>query len=121
MAADINKGNDISHMDEIVADFGALGLWRWKHGVYPGTWLQISGANAGGALAVDDDCDGGQELQVDFGSLGLWRYDAAGGAGTWISDLLGCGSMTVTTPSGFRFPASARMKCFNGMILLLAA
>lgn len=87
VAADINKGNDVSHMDEIVCDFGPLGLWAFElTAAYGGTWYQISGADADGAFAVDDDCDEGQELQVDFGNLGLWTYD--GGAWSQISSLI---------------------------------
>jgi len=54
--------------DEIMVDFGSLGLWYYNAGV----WTQMSGVNPEGMISatllnVNDD-----ELVVDFGSLGLW-------------------------------------------------
>jgi len=56
--------------DELVADFGAAGLWVWDYDGWPGTWTQITTSNAEGAVASDDDGDGTQEFQVDSGAWG---------------------------------------------------
>ena len=64
--------------DEIIGDFGALGLWTWSYSSYPGSWTQISGLNAEWAFAADDDDDTHQEIFVDFGTTGLWHWDNDG-------------------------------------------
>ena len=63
---DCSKGGPAAGRPDLVADFGALGLWVRK----AGAWSQLSGAD---------------ELAVDFGSLGLWLWNA--GAWTRISVL----------------------------------
>jgi hypothetical protein len=67
--------------DELVVDFGSIGLWFWNEG----SWVQLSGVNPSGMFAVDDDHDGKDEIHVDFGSLGLWRCDLDGYVWTQLS------------------------------------
>ena len=75
---------------DLIADFDTEGLWAWDYEGGQGRWALLSGADAQGGIAIDDDGDGREELQVDFGPLGLWRYDlgasnAALDGGTWSS------------------------------------
>jgi hypothetical protein len=68
--------------DEIIGDFGALGLWMWEPGVataFPGIWTQLSGVNASWEFAADDDYDTYQELFANFGAIGIWHYDVTNG------------------------------------------
>ena len=67
---------------DLVADFGASGLWRWDYTGYPGRWTQLTADNAEAGIAVDDDHDYREELQIDFGDEGLWRYDLD--TGSWF-------------------------------------
>ena len=73
--------------DKIIGDFGALGLWIWNYGAYPGAWTQISGLSAEWAFAADDDNDTHQEIFVDFGATGLWHWDNDGPLWTQYSGL----------------------------------
>ena len=59
--------------DELVADFGSLGLWARS----AGAWLQLSGTNADGMIGVDVDGSADQEIAGDFGALGLWFWNNA--------------------------------------------
>ena len=61
--------------DELIVDFGALGLWRWDYNGYPGNWAQWSGVNPWAMFATDDDEDGIDEVHVDFDTMGVWRLD----------------------------------------------
>ncbi len=61
-----------------MADFGATGVWYWD-GL---AWLQLSGVNPEGMIALDDDGGGTDEIQVDFGTIGVWRFQFDDGA--WI-------------------------------------
>ena len=72
---------------ELIAGFGANGVWVWQHNGYPGIWQQISGATSSGAFVVQDDSDDPLELYVDFASLGLWRYNFVGSTWTQVSGL----------------------------------
>jgi hypothetical protein len=68
--------------DEIIGDFGSLGLWMWEPGAssdFPGTWTELSGANAVWEFGTDENGDGVQELYVNFGTLGVWRYSSTSG------------------------------------------
>ncbi len=63
--------NSADAADEIVADFGATGLWYYDNG----SWSQISGLNADsiiGALTINTADD---EIVADFGATGLWYWD----------------------------------------------
>lgn len=85
VAADVNKGNDVSHVDEIVGDFGSSGLWVFElTAIYGGTWHQISGANPEWILGAHFTAVSGWEVVADFGSLGLWRWKHSGYPGTWL-------------------------------------
>jgi hypothetical protein len=68
--------------DEIIGDFGSVGLWMWQPGAsvdYPGIWTMLSGVNAAWMFATDEDGDGVQEMYVNFGTLGVWRYSTTTG------------------------------------------
>ncbi len=58
-----------------MADFGGLGLWLWKAGV----WSQISGARAENVVAGNVDAVAGEEVFADFGALGLWKWQRPSG------------------------------------------
>lgn len=62
-------------VDDIVADFGSVGLWLWS----AGGWSSITGVNPDGMIAADTDGDNKDEVVVDFGAVGLWIWDD----GTW--------------------------------------
>ena len=59
--------------DELVVDFGSIGLWHWN-----GTWNILTGDNPEYIVVADTDGNNLDELVIDFGSLGLWRWN-----GTW--------------------------------------
>jgi parallel beta-helix repeat protein len=65
--------------NQIVGDFGALGLWR----LAVGAWSQMSGVNPEGMIAVNVDAQADQEAAVDFGNVGLWLWNS--GAWTQLS------------------------------------
>ncbi|OGD22842.1 MAG: hypothetical protein A2W03_03675 [Candidatus Aminicenantes bacterium RBG_16_63_16] len=57
--------------DEIVADFGALGLWLWD----TSQWTQLTDADSEYVISADVTGDGSDEIAVDFGSAGLWVWN----------------------------------------------
>ncbi len=75
--ADINPEN--SFKDEIVVDFGDLGIWIYEQMV----WHQISGENPDWVQAAALDGSPGAEVVVDFGTRGLWRWARSGYPGDW--------------------------------------
>ncbi len=75
VAADTDGDAD----DEIIGDFGALGLWLNDGG----SWTVLSGARTDAIVPADTDADGAAELASGFGALGLWLWD--GGAWTQLS------------------------------------
>jgi len=61
--------------NELVTDFGSIGLWRRAAGV----WTQMSGVNADGMIGVNTDGNADQEVAADFGTVGLWLWNS----GAW--------------------------------------
>ena len=62
--------------DELVANYGANGLWRYDQ---PGGWSQLNTIGAGQMTALDIDNDGQDELAVNFSGNGIWIYDPTNG------------------------------------------
>ena len=54
--------------DELVADFGASGIWRWD----AGDWTQISTSNPESMILAEYDGNDDDEIFLDLGSAGLW-------------------------------------------------
>jgi hypothetical protein len=77
LMADVNPGN--SFKDEVVADFGSLGLWVYEQM----TWHQISGANPEWIMAVSLADSPAKQVIVDLGAEGLWRWSYSGYPGDW--------------------------------------
>jgi hypothetical protein len=75
--ADVNPGNGFR--DEVVADFGGLGIWVYEQL----TWHQISGTNPDWILAVSLDEFPGKEVIADLGDQGIWRWAHSGYPGDW--------------------------------------
>ncbi len=57
--------------DEVVADFGAIGLWYYNDG----NWTQLSGLDPEGIIAARTKDPLDDELVADFGAIGLWYWD----------------------------------------------
>ena len=77
---------DGDHQEEIVGDFGALGVWLYDHP----NWTCLTDLNPEALLIQDHDGDGVDELVGDFGIQwakpefsGLWLWD--GGALTHLN------------------------------------
>src|SRR4030067_2690483 len=86
VTANVNKQNDTTNIDEIVCDFGALGIWVME-GIsvnYAGNWNMISGANSDTIMSARFASDGNEAILGDFGSLGLWKWTYAGYPGNWV-------------------------------------
>jgi hypothetical protein len=77
IAADTDGGAD----DEVVGDFGALGLWLRVGD----SWAELSGVNAESLVSADVDGDGVAEVAAGFGNLGLWLWN--GGVWAQLSGL----------------------------------
>ena len=69
----------LTDSDELVGDFGAVGLWLFNAGL----WTQLSGVNADYVTSANLDGTGGKEIAGDFGATGLWLWNA--GAWTQLS------------------------------------
>ena len=86
VAADVNTANDAANIDEVIVDFGAVGLWVME-GIgasYDSTWNLISGVNPGWIISAKFVSGGGEAVLGDFGSLGLWKWTYNGYPGTWV-------------------------------------
>ena len=63
----IAANTDGGSSEELVVDFGGVGMWLLESGI----WTQI-GDDAENMIAADTDGDGDKEIFADFASLGLW-------------------------------------------------
>jgi hypothetical protein len=59
---------DGDSQDEVVGDFGALGLWSNNGGV----WNVLAGSDAEHMIVIDREPDGAHEIVADFGASALW-------------------------------------------------
>ena len=87
-------------VDDIVADFGPVGLWLWSAGVWArltGTDPPLPAANPDGMIAADTNGDNKDEIVVDFGPVGLWLWDD--GVWTQMSGV-NAGGMIATDTDG---------------------
>ena len=66
---------DADGADEVLGDFGAVGMWLYNGGA----WSQSSGVNADYLAVADLDGSGGAEIVGDFGPTGLWVWNT----GAW--------------------------------------
>ena len=71
------KAQELTEMDgentnEIVGDFGALGIW-----LYHGIWTKISGGNPEELVALDLNGDLTDEIVGDFSGLGIYLYNGS--------------------------------------------
>ena len=57
--------------DELVADFGAIGLWYFNDGA----WTQLSGLNVEAVISACTKDPSDDELVADFGATGVWYWD----------------------------------------------
>jgi V8-like Glu-specific endopeptidase len=92
---DIDAGNiDANAKDELIGDFGGLGLGLWAYYNYT-YWSTLTGADAYAIANGDIDNDGISEVVASFSS-GTWTYDGTYG---WnnisprISENLACGDL----------------------------
>ncbi|GEM_PF-5735128 len=83
LMADVNPGN--AFKDEVVADFGSLGLWVYEQMI----WHQISGTNPEWIMAFSPDDSPAEQVIVDLAAEGLWKWRYKGYPGEWalISNL----------------------------------
>jgi len=65
--------------EEIVGDFGSIGLWVY----HDGTWSQLTAANPEWIFAVKWGDVADWELIADFGTAGLWTWNYTGYPGSW--------------------------------------
>jgi len=77
LMADVNPGNTFK--DEVIADFGSLGLWVYEQMV----WHQISGTNPEWIMAVRLADAPARRVIVDLGAEGLWKWTYSGYPGDW--------------------------------------
>ncbi len=61
--------------DELLVDFGTLGIWYYN----AGTWTQESGVNPQAMITLEHPGASDAEIAVDFGTLGLWYWNE----GSW--------------------------------------
>jgi M6 family metalloprotease-like protein len=64
----IRANIDGAGADELVGDFGAVGVWLYASG----SWQCLSSVNPDSLIAADVDGDGADELVGDFGAVGMW-------------------------------------------------
>jgi hypothetical protein len=77
LLADVNPAN--SFKDEVVADFGSLGLWVYEQM----TWNQILGIDPDWVMAVELEGAPKAVLIADLGAKGLWKWTHNGYPGDW--------------------------------------
>lgn len=73
--------NSTDANDEIMADFGAQGLWYYDDGV----WTQVSAVNPELMISATIGSAGDDELIVDFGALGVWMWNLGTPAWTQLT------------------------------------
>ncbi len=69
--------------EELIADFGSVGVWiryTWR-----GDWTRLNWNNPVSMIPAYLDSDPQYEIVFNFGSLGVWRFDQATGAWTRLN------------------------------------
>lgn len=75
--------NDVSARDEIVCDFGSLGIWIFDGAYDSGTWNQLTGVDPTFIMAIQWGGISEDRIIANFSSYGLWAWSYAGYPGTW--------------------------------------
>ncbi len=74
---------DPVYSEEIIGDFGSMGLWV-ELGGHPGmswSWTRINWNNPLSMVPANLDADAQKEIVFNFGSIGVWTWDKA--TNTW--------------------------------------
>ena len=66
----VTADTDADASDEIIGDFGGLGLWQYDGG----NWTKPNGSDAFFLIRADVNGDGREEVAADFGSLEPWGF-----------------------------------------------
>lgn len=87
VAADVNTTNDATNKNELVVDFGTIGLWVMEgfSAAYDNTWNMITSVNPDWIISAHLATAGGDAILGDFGTLGLWKWTYnTGYPGSWV-------------------------------------
>ena len=68
-------GGSVPLLNELVVDFGTIGLWRMA----AAGATMMSGVNGDDFIAVNSDASADSEVAADFGTIGLWLWNS----GAW--------------------------------------